>query len=71
MHVFLLPINKCSILLHSSVKDIIHERAWIKSDVFKVAVKIVCETRDKEMGLQLEKMLKDNYELLSWNLPAV
>lgn len=56
---------------HFSIKDMLHERAWIKSDVFQVAVKVVCETRDKEQGLALEKLLRDNYEMLSWNLPAV
>ncbi|XP_067935618.1 L-threonine ammonia-lyase-like isoform X2 [Watersipora subatra] len=54
-----------------SIKDIIHERAWVKSDVFKVAVKVVCETRDKAQALDLEKKLRDTYEMLSWNLPAV
>lgn len=49
----------------------IHERAWVKSDVFQVAVKVVCETRDREQALALEQALRDNYEMLSWNLPAV
>ncbi|KAH1006300.1 hypothetical protein HUJ05_007047 [Dendroctonus ponderosae] len=29
-----------------SIKDIVHERAWVASDVFSVEVIVVCETRD-------------------------
>ncbi|KAF6024272.1 hypothetical protein EB796_017413 [Bugula neritina] len=54
-----------------SIKDMLHERAWIKSDVFQVAVKVVCETRDKAQSLALEQKLRDTYQMLSWNLPAV
>lgn len=50
-----------------SVKYVLHERAWIKYDVFKV----VCETIDKTQVLELEKMLRRDNEILSWNLPVV
>lgn len=45
-----------------SIKDILHERAWITSDVFSVKVKIVCETRDMEHTKQLKDALLQNYE---------
>lgn len=44
-----------------SIKDIMHERAWIMSDVFSVDVKIVCETRDREHVEQLKNILQQNY----------
>jgi len=58
-------------LVFCSIKDMMHERAWIKSDVFSVAVKTVVETRDKAQALELEAALRANYELLSWNLPGI
>ncbi|XP_015591285.1 uncharacterized protein LOC107265898 isoform X2 [Cephus cinctus] len=44
-----------------SIKDIMHERAWIISDVFSVDIKVVCETRDSEHSEQLKEMLHQNY----------
>jgi len=44
-----------------SLKDIFHERAWLKSDIFSVQVKCVVETRDQDHCAQLEKLLKENY----------
>lgn len=43
-----------------SIKDISHERAWIK-DIYSVQVKVVCETRDWEHAEQLRKELMKNY----------
>ncbi|XP_053984762.1 L-threonine ammonia-lyase isoform X2 [Hylaeus volcanicus] len=45
-----------------SIKDIMHERAWIMSDIFSVDVKVVCETRDKDHAEQLKDMLYQNYQ---------
>ncbi|KZC06262.1 L-threonine dehydratase catabolic TdcB, partial [Dufourea novaeangliae] len=45
-----------------SIKDIMHERAWIMSDIFSVDVKVVCETRDREHAEQLKNMLHQNYQ---------
>ncbi|XP_047102892.1 L-threonine ammonia-lyase [Schistocerca piceifrons] len=45
-----------------SIKDIMHERAWIKSDIFSVVVKVVCETRDMQHASQLRETLYKNYE---------
>lgn len=44
-----------------SIKDMFHERAWLKSDIFSVIVKCVVETRDMEHCQELEKLLKANY----------
>ncbi|XP_012275982.1 uncharacterized protein LOC105697329 isoform X2 [Orussus abietinus] len=44
-----------------SIKDIMHERAWIMSDIFSVEVKVVCETRDSVHSEELRKMLHRNY----------
>lgn len=45
-----------------SIKDVMHERAWIMSDIFSVEVKVVCETRDKEHADQLKSMLHQKYQ---------
>uniref|UniRef100_A0A0A9XU89 L-serine deaminase n=2 Tax=Lygus hesperus TaxID=30085 RepID=A0A0A9XU89_LYGHE len=45
-----------------SIKDIMHERAWITSDVFSVQVTVVCEAMDKEHSNRLKKILMDSYK---------
>ncbi|KAK9886664.1 hypothetical protein WA026_017583 [Henosepilachna vigintioctopunctata] len=45
-----------------SIKDVIHERAWVTSDVFSVEVKVVCETRDYAHSLELRELLFANYK---------
>ncbi|XP_006621911.1 uncharacterized protein LOC102681649 [Apis dorsata] len=45
-----------------SIKDIMHERAWIMSDIFSVDVKVVCETRNREHAEQLKNMLYQKYQ---------
>ncbi|EFX82963.1 hypothetical protein DAPPUDRAFT_302120 [Daphnia pulex] len=44
-----------------SIKDILHERAWLKSDIFSVEVRVMCETRDVEHAVELERVLKEHY----------
>lgn len=44
-----------------SIKDIIHERAWLKSDIFGVQLTCVAETRDAQHAQQLEQILYKNY----------
>ncbi|XP_046678776.1 L-threonine ammonia-lyase-like isoform X1 [Homalodisca vitripennis] len=44
-----------------SIKDILHERAWITNDIFSVKVKVVCESRDLEHSKQLMKVLSERY----------
>lgn len=48
-----------------SIKDILHERAWVTRDVFSVEVKVVVETRDKEHVHELSELLKSNYRKVS------
>jgi len=45
-----------------SIKDILHERAWLKSDIFSVEVRVMCETRDLEHAVELERVLKEQYK---------
>ncbi|XP_017790705.1 PREDICTED: L-threonine ammonia-lyase [Habropoda laboriosa] len=45
-----------------SIKDIMHERPWIMSDIFSVDVKVVCETSDRDHAEQLKDMLYQNYK---------
>jgi len=49
-----------------SIKDIMHERAWLK-DIYSVEVKVVCETRDWEHSEELRKVLLSNYENVTFN----
>ncbi|XP_065582889.1 L-threonine ammonia-lyase-like isoform X2 [Artemia franciscana] len=44
-----------------SVKDIIHERTWLKSDVYSVEVKVLCETRDFAHLQTLKQLMEENY----------
>jgi len=54
-----------------SIKDIMHERAWIQSDIFSVEVKVVCETRDIEHANVLKDMLHSNYkEVVFGEIPS-
>ncbi|XP_037955991.1 L-threonine ammonia-lyase-like [Teleopsis dalmanni] len=52
----------CEILstLGVSIKDIMHERAWLK-DIYTVEVKVVCETRDWAHSMELKNELKKIY----------
>ena len=50
-----------------SIKDIFHERAWLKSDVFKVQVKCIVETRDSEHAEELHIKLKERYSHVIWS----
>lgn len=49
-----------------SLKDMYHERAWIKSDIFSVQVKCVVETRDAEQSKELEQVLREKYDHVVW-----
>lgn len=50
----------------ASIKDIFHERAWLKSEVFHVQVKVVVETRDAEHSAEIEKRLREKYSRVLW-----
>ncbi|XP_048761123.1 L-threonine ammonia-lyase-like [Ostrea edulis] len=49
-----------------SIKDIFHERAWLKSDIFSVQVKCVIEARDKAHSEELEAALRKRYKQVAW-----
>lgn len=57
-------ISSCGV----SIKDIMHERAWLK-DIYSVEVKCVVETADFENGQQLKKKLMENYKKVVFNEP--
>lgn len=50
----------------ASIKDIFHERAWLKSEVFHVQVKVVVETRDAEHSAEIERQLREKYDRVLW-----
>lgn len=58
-------ISSCGV----SIKDIMHERAWLK-DIYSVEVKCIVETADFENGLQLKKKLMDNYKTVYFSEPS-
>ena len=49
-----------------TIKDMVHERAWIKNDIFSVEVLVVVETRDSEHASEMVRVLKENYTKLSF-----
>lgn len=49
-----------------SIKDIFHERAWLKTDIFSVQVKCVVEARDKAHSEELEAALRKRYDQVAW-----
>lgn len=55
-------ISSCGV----SIKDIMHERAWLK-DIYSVEVKCIVETADFENGQQLKKKLIENYKTVTFN----
>lgn len=56
-------LELCRIMteLGVSIKDIMHERAWL-NDVYSVEVKVVCETRDWTHSEELRKALIRKYK---------
>ncbi|CAH8867843.1 unnamed protein product [Trichobilharzia szidati] len=49
-----------------SIKDISQDRTWLKSSVFEVQVKCICETRDFVQASDLERALKAKYKHVVW-----
>lgn len=45
-----------------SIKDIVHERAWVKQDTFSVGVKMLCETRNRRHSREVLQLLKEKYD---------
>ena len=50
-----------------SVKDIQHERAWLKESVFSVSISVVCEVRDYDHGCELRTALEEKYKQVTWS----
>ncbi|XP_050674987.1 L-threonine ammonia-lyase-like isoform X2 [Leptidea sinapis] len=38
------------------------DRVWVENDIYKVEVKLVCETRDLEHALELKRLVEDEYK---------
>lgn len=45
-----------------SIKDILHERAWVRTATFSVTVRILAETRNRKHSKELFKLLRETYE---------
>lgn len=61
-------LTKLMLDLRVSIKDIFHERAWIKSDIYAVAIKCVVETRDTQHAYELKTALFEKYENVVWGV---
>lgn len=46
----------------ASIKDMYHERAWLKNDIFSVQVQAVLETVNAENARELENAIRNKYE---------
>ena len=62
-------------VLQSSIsllrQDMFHERAWIRSDIFAVAIKCVVETRDANHSRELQNKLHEVYGNIVWGVREV
>lgn len=45
-----------------SIKDMVHERAWIKNDIFSVEVIVVVETRSAQHAKEMIQAVKTKYK---------
>merc|ERR1719336_2542987 len=45
-----------------SIKDIVHERAWVRENTFNVGVRILAETRNRKHSKELFKLLRESYD---------
>lgn len=58
-----------------TVKDIVHERAWVRQNTFSAGVRILAETRNRKHSRELFKLLKENLRRLQFmdfmNLPKI
>lgn len=59
-------LTKIITQLGVSIKDIFHERAFLKSAIFQVQVKCIVETTGPDHAETLYKALKDNYSNVIW-----
>lgn len=54
-----------------SVKDMMHERAWIKNDIFSVELSCVVETKDAEQANMMKKVLEAKYDRMTMTSTGV
>lgn len=54
-----------------SIKDITHERAWIKSSVYTVEIKCAVEVRNHEHAVQLRTALDARYKDVAWGSNSI
>lgn len=50
----------------ASIKDILHERAWLLEDVFAVRVRVLTETRDRDHSDTLKRALEAEYATIEY-----
>lgn len=62
----ILDLCKTMAAVGVSIKDIMHERAWLR-DIYSVEVKVVCETRDWEHSMELRRVLSKEYSHVVFN----
>nr|CAD7413458.1 unnamed protein product [Timema poppensis] len=48
--------------LQVNMRHLMHERAWVKADVFSVKVSVICESRSREHSLNLIAALQNKYD---------
>ncbi|XP_065371231.1 L-threonine ammonia-lyase [Calliphora vicina] len=67
-------IHELCQILHSlgvSIKEIMHERAWLK-DIYTVEVKVICETLDWSHSMELKNKLQVTYSKVQFSeIPLV
>jgi len=56
--------------LGASIKDMYHERAWLESDIFNVAVTYTVETRGKAHVAELRRTLAESGYKTDWSVGA-
>eukprot|EP00096_Caligus_rogercresseyi_P012297 TRINITY_DN5100_c0_g1_i1.p1 TRINITY_DN5100_c0_g1~~TRINITY_DN5100_c0_g1_i1.p1 ORF type:complete len:493 (+),score=109.45 TRINITY_DN5100_c0_g1_i1:165-1481(+) len=47
----------------ASIKDIVHERAWIRNDIFSVEIRVVAETRNGDHTREMFAAIRKRYSL--------
>lgn len=55
----------------AGIKDIFHERAWLKTSIHTVRNKVILEVRDYAHGEEIREGLSERYETLIWGSEAV
>jgi len=54
-------LARCISNLGVSIKDIVHERAWVTTNAFAVGVRILAETRNRKHSKELFKEMREHY----------